>query len=234
MHIISLFSVLALNGVALATIDFNNWAPTGPGDVRGPCPAMNSLANHHIIPHDGRNVTVPHLVEVLGDVFNLSPELATVVSQLGLATAPDPTTGSFNLPDLDKHNAFEHDASLTRVDFAFSVIPGDAKLDHALFAHSCHISMAWIISRFLLRLQPDTAGSNPHVPIPQASRTLPYSRSRVMPRLSSTSGQWSILQTGLPLKNSSESCLVILSLFLHPFPVLLLSMVGHHFISWLM
>ncbi len=134
MHIISLFSVLALNGVALATIDFNNWAPPGPGDVRGPCPAMNSLANHHIIPHDGRNVTVPHLVEVLGDVFNLSPELATVVSQLDLATAPDPTTGSFNLPDLDKHNAFEHDASLTRADFAFSGIPGDAKLDHALFA----------------------------------------------------------------------------------------------------
>ena len=134
MHATSLLSVLFFNGLALATVDFTNWAPPGPGDQRGPCPALNSLANHHIIPHNGRNLTVPLLVDVLGEVFNLSPELATVVAQLGLATAPNPSAGSFDLPNLDKHNAFEHDASLTRVDFAFSGIPGDAKLDPTLFA----------------------------------------------------------------------------------------------------
>ena len=45
----------------------------------------------------------------------------------------DPSAGSLDLPDLDKHNAFEHDASLSWVDFAFSGIPGDAKLNFTLF-----------------------------------------------------------------------------------------------------
>ena len=133
MHAISLLSVLFFNGLAFAAVDFTNWAPPGPGDERGPCPALNSLANHHILPHDGKNLTVPLLVNVMGEVFNLSPELATTIGQLALATAPDPSAGSLDLPDLDKHNAFEHDASLSRVDFAFSGIPGDAKFNSTLF-----------------------------------------------------------------------------------------------------
>ncbi len=133
MHAISLFSVLALNSLALAAIDFENWAPPAPGDMRGPCPALNSLANHHLIPHDGKNLTVSVLVEALTGAFNLSPELATIVSQLGVNTADDPTSGSFALTDLNKHNAFEHDASLSRVDFAFSGEEGIAKFDPATF-----------------------------------------------------------------------------------------------------
>ena len=134
MHPTSLLSVLLFTSLVLAAVDFTNWAPPGPGDERGPCPALNSLANHHILPHTGRNLTVPLLVDVMGEVFNLSPELATVVAQLALATAPNPSAGSLDLSNLDKHNAFEHDASLTRVDFAFSGIPGDAKFDPTLFA----------------------------------------------------------------------------------------------------
>ena len=133
MHTIKLFSLLALNGLAQAFVNFTNWAPPGPGDERGPCPALNSLANHHIIPHDGKNLTVSILVPVLGEVFNLSPELATVVAQLGVATSPDASKGSFDLPDLDKHNAFEHDASLSRLDYYFSGIPGDAKFNQTIF-----------------------------------------------------------------------------------------------------
>lgn len=133
MHTIRLFSLLALNGLAQAFVNFTNWAPPGPGDERGPCPALNSLANHHIIPHDGKNLTVSILVPVLGEVFNLSPELATVVAQLGVATSPDASKGSFDLPDLDKHNAFEHDASLSRLDYYFSGIPGDAKFNQTIF-----------------------------------------------------------------------------------------------------
>ncbi|KAF2275381.1 Chloroperoxidase, partial [Westerdykella ornata] len=121
--------------LALAAIDFQNWAPPGKNDVRGPCPAMNSLANHHIINHDGRNLTVPDLVNALTQTFNLSPELATIVSQLGLLTNPEgAATGRFDLPHLNKHNAFEHDASLSRVDFAFSGEKGVAKFDKATFA----------------------------------------------------------------------------------------------------
>jgi hypothetical protein len=117
MQPFSFLSVLALTGLALA-LDFENWHPPGPGDVRGPCPALNSLANHALIPHNGKNLTVPLLVQVMGEVFNISPELATIVSSLGLLTAPNPSAGSFDLDNLDKHNAFEHDASLSRADFA--------------------------------------------------------------------------------------------------------------------
>jgi len=116
MHPLSLLSVLAFTCLALA-LDFENWHPPGPGDVRGPCPALNGIANHAFIPHNGKNLTVPLLVQVMGEVFNISPELATIVSELGLLTAANPASGHFDLDDLDKHNLFEHDASLSRADF---------------------------------------------------------------------------------------------------------------------
>lgn len=129
----ALLSLLSLNSLAYAAIDFENWAPPGPGDVRGPCPAMNSMANHHIIPHDGKNLTITLLAEALAGTFNLSPEMGTIVSAIGLNTAPDPSVGHFQLDHLNKHNAFEHDASLSRVDFAFSGEEGVAKFDNATF-----------------------------------------------------------------------------------------------------
>ena len=112
------FSVFALTGLALA-IDFENWHPPGNGDVRGPCPALNSLANHHIIPHNGKNMTVPLLVKALGEALNVSPEFAQTIAVLGTFTAPDPSLGKFDLNDLNNHNVFEHDASLSRADFEF-------------------------------------------------------------------------------------------------------------------
>jgi hypothetical protein len=78
---------------------------------------MNSLANHHFIQHDGRNITVEQLVPIMNEVFNISTELATIVSSLGLLTADNPAGGVFTLNDLNKHNLFEHDASLSRCDF---------------------------------------------------------------------------------------------------------------------
>lgn len=122
---------LAMNGMALA-IDFENWTSPGPNDLRGPCPALNSMANHHIIPHNGRNITASLLVDTLGQAFNLSPELAATVAKIGLATK-SPNATYFDLPDLNKHNAFEHDGSLSRVDYYFSGDEGVAKFDNATF-----------------------------------------------------------------------------------------------------
>lgn len=112
------FSSLAFTGLALA-VDFTNWHPPGPGDVRGPCPCLNSLANHNILPHNGRNYTIPVLVKALTEAVNVSPEFAATISLLGTFTAADPTKGSFDLTDLLNHNLFEHDASLSRADFEF-------------------------------------------------------------------------------------------------------------------
>ena len=108
-----------------------------------------------------------------------------------------------------RSSTMRHYHALTTISLVYRAMPNSTK---QFSTNSCHISMAWIISQFLQRLQPDTQGFNPHVSTPQASPTMHNSRLRVMQRPSSTSGQWSILQMGLPLRNSSRSCSV--SLFL--------------------
>ena len=114
------FPILALTGAAFAALDFSKWHPQGPNELRGPCPALNSLANHDFIPRNGRNLTIPLLVQVLGETLHVSPEFAATLAQLGLFTADDPSKGSFTLKDLLKHNLFEHDASLSRQDLFFA------------------------------------------------------------------------------------------------------------------
>ncbi|VBB75842.1 Putative aromatic peroxygenase involved in aflatoxin biosynthesis orthologous to A. nidulans stcC, member of the aflatoxin cluster [Podospora comata] len=125
---IRLVSLLAFTGSALAELDFSKWKTRQPGELRAPCPAMNSLANHGFIQRDGKNITVEGLTPVLKEVFHLSHELAFTVSQLGLFTALDPSKGVFTLQDLtDRHNVFEHDASLSREDAKFG---GDQSVLH--------------------------------------------------------------------------------------------------------
>ncbi|KAK3381786.1 Chloroperoxidase [Podospora didyma] len=54
------------------------YCPAKPGDVRGPCPMINTLANHGYLPRDGRNVTAGELVSAMHNVAGLSWPLATV------------------------------------------------------------------------------------------------------------------------------------------------------------
>lgn len=97
--------------------DFGKWKKAGQDDLRCGCPAMNSIANHGFINHNGRNLTVADVVPVMVDVFHLSEELATIVTNLAMLTADDPASGQFSLGMLNKHNIFEHDASMSRKDF---------------------------------------------------------------------------------------------------------------------
>ncbi|KAK1246486.1 hypothetical protein MKX08_000288 [Trichoderma sp. CBMAI-0020] len=41
---------------------FYDWQPPGPEDSRGPCPALNSLANHGFLPHSGKNITAIDII----------------------------------------------------------------------------------------------------------------------------------------------------------------------------
>ncbi|TLD19768.1 hypothetical protein PspLS_09748 [Pyricularia sp. CBS 133598] len=116
---LNLFPVLYLLRLALTDVNFDNRKPPVQGDLQCGCPAMNSMANHSFINRDGRNLTIASLVPLLVDIFHLSTELATIVTQLGLSTSPDPGAGTFTLGDLNSHNRFEHDASLSRKDFFF-------------------------------------------------------------------------------------------------------------------
>ncbi|KAL4903754.1 hypothetical protein BDW74DRAFT_185861 [Aspergillus multicolor] len=80
-------------GLALATPShgsYGRWHPPGHENFRGPCPMMNTLANHGFLPHDGP--ALQHL--------------------------PRRTYGAdyLTLDHLNRHNILEHDAGLSRAD----------------------------------------------------------------------------------------------------------------------
>ncbi|KAJ3274677.1 hypothetical protein HDV01_002199 [Terramyces sp. JEL0728] len=85
-----------------------------PSDVRSPCPALNTLANHGYIAHSGKAVDLPILEQSITRVYGVGPSIAkTLVNALDKFKNPD---GTFDLSALQKHNAIEHDASLVHDD----------------------------------------------------------------------------------------------------------------------
>ncbi|KAK5109492.1 hypothetical protein LTR62_006944 [Meristemomyces frigidus] len=114
-------SLLSGLGPAPATDPrFTNFQPPGEGDVRSPCPGLNTLANHGFINHNGKDLTIPHLIEGLAAGMNMGADFTTAIGGAGLLSSPEPLAGSFDLNDLDQHNfPIEHDASLSRRDAYF-------------------------------------------------------------------------------------------------------------------
>ncbi|KAF9516099.1 hypothetical protein BS47DRAFT_1327600 [Hydnum rufescens UP504] len=91
-------------------------APDEKNDSRSPCPGLNAMANHGILPHDGRNISMKVLRSALEDTFNFSPSLTrnttdSLVRLYGRDT--------IDLGDLCGHNIVEHDASFIRHDAYF-------------------------------------------------------------------------------------------------------------------
>ncbi|KAJ7596367.1 Cloroperoxidase [Mycena floridula] len=92
------------------------WKRPGPNDLRGPCPGLNVLANHGYLPRDGKGLTIPMVMEAASAIYNISPEILTLPTHLALLTSGKADT--FTLDDLKLHNTIEHDASLSRSDYA--------------------------------------------------------------------------------------------------------------------
>ncbi|KAH7107957.1 Chloroperoxidase [Auriculariales sp. MPI-PUGE-AT-0066] len=92
------------------------WCAPTETDSRSPCPGLNTLANHGILPRNGRGLTQPAIFEALSTAYNLD---ATGAAFLTNATASFlHADGTFELHDLALHNAIEHDASLAHDDVA--------------------------------------------------------------------------------------------------------------------
>ncbi|GBE78913.1 predicted protein [Sparassis crispa] len=90
------------------------YVPPSKGDSRSPCPALNALANHNYLPHDGRGITRDAYIRALRDGYNLSIPLATLLtygSHMILAQY-----SSLSLADLARHNFIEHSESLGHAD----------------------------------------------------------------------------------------------------------------------
>ncbi|THU90500.1 Cloroperoxidase [Dendrothele bispora CBS 962.96] len=112
ISLLSLFTTVVLayaakvDGSININPDAHPWIAPGPNDLRGPCPGLNTLANHGFIPRDGRGLNVS---VILDGGF-------TLAAKVSLLATNDPL--SFTLDDIKLHGNIEHDASLSRVDFA--------------------------------------------------------------------------------------------------------------------
>ncbi|KAH9958675.1 Cloroperoxidase [Lactifluus volemus] len=84
------------------------------GDSRSPCPALNALANHSYLPHDGRDISAFQLTSALREHYHLSLPFAALLSIFGTLICG--WRFKIDLGDLAQHNMIEHDASLTYAD----------------------------------------------------------------------------------------------------------------------
>ncbi|KAL1876235.1 hypothetical protein Daus18300_002863 [Diaporthe australafricana] len=96
-----------------------DWAPPGDGDVRAPCPMLNTLANHGYLPRDGRNINKAMAVDVLSSVLNWDVSVVNDLFDFAQPTNPAPNATTIDLNHLTTHNILEHDGSLSRQDANF-------------------------------------------------------------------------------------------------------------------
>ncbi|KAF8901376.1 heme-thiolate peroxidase [Gymnopilus junonius] len=111
------------------------WKPLEPGDIRGPCPGLNTLASHGYLPRNG--IASPsQIVEAAQEGFNMHNGLAIFITYAGhlvdgnlltdllsiggktSLTGPDPP-GPATVGGLNTHDVFEGDTSMTRGDAFF-------------------------------------------------------------------------------------------------------------------
>ncbi|KAI1386677.1 Chloroperoxidase [Hypoxylon trugodes] len=114
LFIATVFTVSALDN------PYGNWKPAGPNGVRGPCPMLNTLANHGFLPHNGKDITENDTVSALGSALNFDEEISRLMHKFAVSTNPAPNATTYSLNHLSRHNILEHDASLSRADAYFA------------------------------------------------------------------------------------------------------------------
>lgn len=67
------------NAQRISTSGQYKFVPPGSGDLRGPCPGLNALANHGYLPHNGY-ISLTQAVEATNKVFGMGVDLATFLS----------------------------------------------------------------------------------------------------------------------------------------------------------
>lgn len=109
------------------------YQPPAKEDSRSPCPGINALANHGILPRNGRGITYKQFSVAFTHAYNMAPTLAEQLTSS--AYMVDQGRGYIDLHDLNALNVIQHDASFTRPDIAFCPdqgYPDPALVDHFL------------------------------------------------------------------------------------------------------
>jgi Peroxidase, family 2 len=115
-------------GAAGHHLTWPEYTPPKDGDSRSACPMLNAMANHGILPHDGKNISFKKLNTAVRHTFNFAPSFCFFVPKFSADFLNRSYwSGSFDLAELSLHNAIEHDASLTRLDAA--LVPDQGKPD---------------------------------------------------------------------------------------------------------
>lgn len=113
----------------------NEYVPSNLLEERGPCPGLNTLANHGFINRDGKNITGSNMAAAIEEVYGLDTAITDLIIDgfvdlglsAGMTADGDPI---INLFDLYPHNKGEHDSSLVRQDEYFGAF---AQFDEVLF-----------------------------------------------------------------------------------------------------
>lgn len=123
--------VTGLLGSVASSVDPNNLRPEpgytfkapGPSDSRGPCPALNLLANYGYLPRNG-HVSFGQIVEATARGFNMGADLATVLAVFATLADGDIKTESWylgagpkNVGGLNRHSTVEADISPNKEDY---------------------------------------------------------------------------------------------------------------------
>ncbi|KAJ7652694.1 Chloroperoxidase [Mycena polygramma] len=106
----------------------------GPNDMRGPCPAMNTLANHGYISRNGIT-NFEEIIRGTAEAFNIDRDMSSGMAALNLLTRGNPFVNKISIggispfvpplpgridgPEtqgIEKHGRVEGDASMTRSD----------------------------------------------------------------------------------------------------------------------
>ncbi|KAH0839373.1 Chloroperoxidase [Lanmaoa asiatica] len=102
------------SGVCPVTGHTHAYCPPQPGDLRSPCPALNTLANHGFLPRNGKKIGVLDIARALQEGYQLSSVLSYLLAFGGISLLAQ--YRNMSLADLARHNLIEHDASLFHVD----------------------------------------------------------------------------------------------------------------------
>jgi len=148
------------------------WPPYVPpkaGDSRSACPMLNAMANHGILPHDGKNISFQELNTKVRQTFNFAPSFCFFVPKFAAGYLNKSYfSDRFELEELSMHSekAIEHDGSLTRQDAA--LVPDQGKPDQQL------------VFQLLKTATGKGPDGNPQMTIPDLSRALSRRRADAM------------------------------------------------------
>jgi hypothetical protein len=88
------------DGTQRKRIDVDPFSPRGvltSAIARGPCPMMNTLANHGFLHRDGLNLTEDVVIKALQDGLNFDTSLSETMFKMALPANPDPNATWFTL-----------------------------------------------------------------------------------------------------------------------------------------